>query len=492
MGIPQPLFEPWALSEAGLQLVLAVASRDEFFAEVRQEALKARDGKKLENTLGTEVRSGVALIPISGPLFRHADVFAEISGATSYATIRKDFETALNDPTVRSIVLDIDSPGGEVHGVAELANAIYDARGRKPITAYVGGQGASAAYWLASAADEIVAAETAELGSIGVRVAIIDDSEQQKKDGRRRIEFVSSQSPFKRMDPKEESDRARLQVRADELADLFISAVARNRGTTSEVVAKMYGEGDTLIGARAVQAGLADKLGSLEGVIAQLSDRSSAKGHTTMNVKAMAKLVGLDENATEKQVEERAEALAQFERDTLAAAGTDSADQALGKVRAGIEAIAERDNLRAQLEERETAQLGRDFRQVLEQGVAAKRLTLGHLAKTVPTLLKEEEATVARAALASVKEQTATALIDALCTAKASPKALTRVRAFIEAQTPLPSTVSEPAPTKDGKGRVLRISDEQAAAFGTSQETIERYSNVNSAADLKRKKKEAR
>jgi hypothetical protein len=93
--------------------------------------------------------------------------------------------------------MNIDSPGGEASGMHELAQAVYDMRDTMHITAYVGGSGASAAYWLASAAHQIVVDPTAILGSIGVQVAF---AEPTAKAGEKVYKFVSSQSPNKNAD----------------------------------------------------------------------------------------------------------------------------------------------------------------------------------------------------------------------------------------------------------------------------------------------------
>lgn len=276
--LPKVLSQPLAISQEGLQLVLSVWSRDEFFSDVRMKALAARDGQPLENTQAAEIRDGVAVIPIYGPLFRHANMMMEISGGSSYGHLRKDLQAALDNPAVKAIVLDVDSPGGEVDGVAELSDAIRAATSAvKPVVAYVGGMGASAAYWLASAAQMIVCSETAMLGSIGVRTAVVDDSERDAKEGVRSIEIISSQSPGKRDLPVDDEVLGKVQAHADYLAEIFINAVAKNRGKSPEVVASDFGQGDVLIGERAVAAGLADRVGNLEQVI-ELFARSTEPG----------------------------------------------------------------------------------------------------------------------------------------------------------------------------------------------------------------------
>lgn len=83
--------------------------------------------------------------------------------------------------------------------------------------------------------------------------------------------IVSSQSPHKRLDPTTDDGRSRLQIRIDSMADVFIETIARNRNVSAENVQNHYGGGDVMIGAKAVSAGLADRIGSLEGLIAELS-----------------------------------------------------------------------------------------------------------------------------------------------------------------------------------------------------------------------------
>ena len=256
--------DPWAITETALHTILEVAARE----NEAPEAVAAKLGRQLQNSYNATERDGVAIIPVTGPLFRYANIFTAISGASSYELIARDFMSAIENPQITSIILDIDSPGGEVNGVSELACMIFDARGTKPIIAYASGDAASGAYWIASAADEIVVSETSALGSIGV-VGIYRG--KSAKESAETVEIVSSQSPHKRLDPTSDDGRAKLQTRIDSMADVFVSTIARNRSVTSDHVLGHYGGGDVMIGAHAVNAGLADRIGSLERLITELS-----------------------------------------------------------------------------------------------------------------------------------------------------------------------------------------------------------------------------
>ena len=261
------LSSEWAIEESALDRMLKIAAREH---EVSPQALEAYRAKALERAERATVRDGVAILNVEGPLFKKANLMVELSGATSYAILRRDFEVALNDDNVRAILLNVDSPGGQVAGVAELARAIRDARGTKPIWVYAGDAIMSAAYWIGSAADWIVLGESALAGSIGVIATIEDARALKEARGIRTHEFVSSVSPNKTSDPAEEDGRARIQARVDALADVFVDTVAANRDATRPYVLKKFGQGDVLIGSAAVKVGMADEIGTFESTIAAL------------------------------------------------------------------------------------------------------------------------------------------------------------------------------------------------------------------------------
>lgn len=255
---------PWLCTQESLQMILEIAARE----NLDPDAVAAQRGKPLDHTHRVTNRNGIAVIPVEGPIVRYADLFTEISGATSIETLAQDLHSALNDNTISGILLNIDSPGGEVNGTSEFADMVHAARDRKPIVAYVGDMGASAAYWIASAASEVVVNATARVGSIGVVAAIPDPSKQSAK----HLTFVSSQSPNKRPDPTTEKGRGLLQTQIDSLAQVFVDTVARNRNVTPDAVLADFGQGGMFVGQEAVAAGLADRVGSFESVLAELAN----------------------------------------------------------------------------------------------------------------------------------------------------------------------------------------------------------------------------
>lgn len=270
---------PWAMLPESLETLVAISLREN---EITPEALEAYRAQSVTKAETLVQRGNVAVLNAIGPLFRRANLFTEMSGATSYDVLRRDLQVAIDDPGIRAILINVDSPGGDANGIDELAKAVVAARAVKPIVAYVGGTAASGGYWLASAASEIVVSDAALLGSIGVVMSI---TKRDGGAGAKTYEFVSSQSPHKRADPATESGAGTLQRIADDLGQVFVEAVASNRGRTAEQVIADFGAGSVLVGAKAVAAGMADRIGTFEGTLAALQNPGRTPGRPTRSVK---------------------------------------------------------------------------------------------------------------------------------------------------------------------------------------------------------------
>lgn len=262
----------WAMEQGALETLLTIAAREH---EVTPQALEAYRAKALAGTERATVRDGVAIISATGPMFKRANLMTALSGATSYDVMRRDLQAAVDDPKVRAILIDMDSPGGEASGAGEFAAAVHAVRGVKPIKAYVNGMGASAGYWIIAGADEIIIDPQAMLGSIGVQMAL---RSREDPKGTTTHTFISSQSPMKNADPGSEAGATAIQSVVDAMAQVFVEAVASYRGVDTETVLSGFGKGGIFVGKDAVAAGLADRVGNFEGVLAELSTtRRSAK-----------------------------------------------------------------------------------------------------------------------------------------------------------------------------------------------------------------------
>ena len=238
------------------------------------KSLSFQSERRLSNTRSVLIRDGTAIIPLYGPITARSDLFSFFFGGTSLSDLAKDFQVALGDDQVKAILFDIDSPGGVALGPSEMADAIFKARGKKPIWSYVGRNCSSAAYWIASATEKIIANPSALLGSIGV-VTTIPVQEQPDSEGYKNIEIVSSNAKQKRPDPRTEEGMSEIKRELNDLESQFIEAIAHYRNVTVNTVKNDFGQGGVLIGKNAVASGMADSLGNYEEVLAELNQKIS-------------------------------------------------------------------------------------------------------------------------------------------------------------------------------------------------------------------------
>lgn len=197
----------------------------------------------------------------------------EIWSAWSWSSLSDGLYALAEDADVDTIVLAINSPGGVWHGTTEFAAAVASMRDRYRVVAHVGGLGLSAAYVVAAAAEEIVLAQSAEVGCIGTMATFCDYSKWEEAAGIKRLQFVSSQTPRKNLDPATDAGAAALQEKLDAHAQVMIETIANYRGVSIETVLRDYGAGDSLVGALAIEAGLADSTGELEPLIQSLQTK---------------------------------------------------------------------------------------------------------------------------------------------------------------------------------------------------------------------------
>lgn len=228
-----------------------------------------------------KVASGVAIITITGSLVNRGAWIGASSGLTSYEGIGHQIKTALSDPSVQSVILDLHSPGGEAVGAFETAELVRQLSAKKRTVALVNGMAASAAYAIASGANEIVTTETGISGSIGVVLLHADFSRQLDKEGitPTLIHAGAHKVDGNPYEPLSEDVRDDLQSEVDAFYSAFLKAVAKGRGSRLTVAAARKTEARTFIGQAAVEAGVADRVGSFESVLSELT---RAAGRTTV------------------------------------------------------------------------------------------------------------------------------------------------------------------------------------------------------------------
>lgn len=266
---------PWALDLDTLQALAALLERanseDEFRAALEGKA-PAKASPAAEGT-----KQSVAVIPIFGVIAHRAHMVMDICGpgGTSTEMLDQAIRTAAADPSVRSIVLDVDSPGGSVAGVQEVAATIWEARAQKPIAAVANSIAASAAYWIASGAHEIYVIPSGEVGSIGVYGKHVDASKADEVAGKTTTVISAGKYKAEGIGPLTEEAKAHMQSRVDAYYTQFVKAVAKNRNVSVETVRDGYGQGRSLGAAAALEAGMVDGIATLSEVISKYARRTT-------------------------------------------------------------------------------------------------------------------------------------------------------------------------------------------------------------------------
>ena len=241
----------------------------------------------------TSLTSNIAVISVSGTLVRRAAAVDAASGLTSYSAISAQLAQAVRDPAVNAILLDIDSPGGEAGGAFDLADQIVAARQIKPIWAVANDDAFSAAYAIASAATRVYVTRTGGVGSVGVIALHVDQSQRDAMNGLRytavyagdRKNDMSPHAPLS-------TDAAQaLQAEVDRLYGLFVSTVAVNRNLSAQDVQDT--EAGLYFAQDAIDAGLADVVGTLDDALIALSEELQMKTTSIARIQGSGREMGI-------------------------------------------------------------------------------------------------------------------------------------------------------------------------------------------------------
>lgn len=257
--------EYWAIQPEKLEQIVAFLALQASGDKLSAEEIEARISKQAQRDVARR-EGAVAVLPLRGVIANRMSLMSDISGGTSSEGFGRAFDLAMADDGVKAVVLDVDTPGGVVSGTDELAGKIFAARGRKPIVAHVNATAASAGYWIASAADEMVLNPSAEVGSIGVLGIYEDVSAALEKAGVRKTiisagKYKAEGSPFS---PMSEEAIAHRQSRVDHYYDAFVRRVASNRGVSLAAVREGFGQGRTVTAQAAIGEKMADSIATLD------------------------------------------------------------------------------------------------------------------------------------------------------------------------------------------------------------------------------------
>lgn len=328
----------WAIEPAALELMIEIVERriegQEPSDEAKAAAIAAARGAA---TPAASSQGSIAVLPVRGILTHRMGQMVDVSTpGTPAEAIQTAFTQLARDPHVAAIVLDVDSPGGSVHGIQELGDAIHAARGSKPIVAVANARAGSAAYWIASQADQLVVTPSGEVGSIGVFTAHDDLSKAAEQKGMKRTyisagRFKTEGNPH---EPLSDEARAAIQSRVDRHYDTFVRAVARGRGVSLSAVRDGFGEGRMVGAAEAVRLGMADRVETIQGTI----ERLQAKAARAAVAGSRAEATGDGTRAENESAPEEAVAAASTE--PAAAAAVDPHELAVARQRLALAELA--------------------------------------------------------------------------------------------------------------------------------------------------------
>lgn len=246
-------------------------------------SLSMEQGVKYQGTRhGTLFANGVVVLDLIGPIYPRANMMTS-SGAVSLQQFLSDYIRAYDDPNVKGIVLNVDSPGGDARGLGDATQAMYglSKKRKKPVKTFASGYMASAAYYIGATSQELIGSKSSITGSIGTVLTARSLPEGE-------YEIVSSQSPYKRVDPATEDGRAVMQEMVDDMASNFVEDVAQFMGVSVDKVLSDFGQGKTLVGPRAKKQGLIHGIGTLSSVVESVAKEAQDGSYRRVSKRKMS------------------------------------------------------------------------------------------------------------------------------------------------------------------------------------------------------------
>jgi signal peptide peptidase SppA len=265
---------PWAIRADLAAHVHALIQREGLAGLRHLAALKIEGHALAAGMAGRRSERGpgatVGVVPVIGILTQRGDVINSTE-TRSTSAVADEVQALAADPKVDAVVMEIDSPGGEVYGVPEAWQAIRDAAKIKPVVASANSFMASAALYLGSAATEVFVTPSGEAGSVGVYALHIDESKALEAEGVA-VEFiVADESPFKvegnPFEPLSDDARVDMKKMVNRYMGLFVRDLAKGRGVSVSHVLRNFGKGRMLGPEEAVAAKMADHVGTLDQAI---------------------------------------------------------------------------------------------------------------------------------------------------------------------------------------------------------------------------------
>jgi signal peptide peptidase SppA len=284
-----------AIMPEKIEYVMAIRQKN--YSDTEITAAKNRRATKYKNISGN-----IAILPLYGYISQKPTFWSDLGLETSSEEFALTLENLANDSNYGAIVIDVDSPGGDAMGLTSASEKIFSLRNKKPIIAVSNSLNASAAYFLSSAAGELIADADSQTGCIGTLAIHAEGSKMYEDAGIKVTVFRSDK--FKgegnQYEPLTPEAKEYFQKQVNEYSDMFVSAVARNREKSILQVKQKFGQGRVLSANEAKEVGMVDRVASLSAVLADNNQKKS--GAQNKNFAALHKVAICQAAADREQI----------------------------------------------------------------------------------------------------------------------------------------------------------------------------------------------
>jgi signal peptide peptidase SppA len=301
MNLPPEIEIEIALyASSPMSLFNAPQNLGQLSSRLQQRMLAAKSARQAPSGSTKVQRGGIAVIPLPGMISQRPNVFTMCNLGVATQQFTQSLRSTLADPSIDQILIDIDSPGGSVYGVQELADEIYAARSTKPVIGIANSLAASAAYWIGASCSELYCTPGGEVGSIGVYTEHLDMSKALEMDGQTMSlisagKFKTEGNPY---GPLSIDARAAIQKSVDSYYTMFTKSVSRGRGVALAKVKDGMGQGRCLNAQQALQQNMVDGVINKDQLLARMAagkslQRNNISAHTKNTIRALSLGVNL-------------------------------------------------------------------------------------------------------------------------------------------------------------------------------------------------------
>jgi ClpP class serine protease len=306
--IKQLVSRNWAMESRALKTLRDIINGDKIDGQIfhlnepiKHKSVIANIGESIDGTKISYRMGSLGILDIYGPIIPYSSWLEKASGFTSVQTIMRENNALNEDKSIKNKLILFDTPGGDVDGISEVAQQIFESS--KPTYGHITGMAASAGYWLISQTKKITSVDTGRSGSIGVVTSFIDYSKLDEKRGIKRYEITSSKAKRKRTDLTTEEGRTELQAILDGIEDIFINNVAIGRNIEPKTVNEKFGNGGMFIAKEALERGMIDGITTTTELLARLQDENKKTKLFTMTAKQGSKIIMSKEKEKDKALD---------------------------------------------------------------------------------------------------------------------------------------------------------------------------------------------